>query len=713
MSNLSKEEIEFITKCLKENKPFPDSYRYIIPFETKKEYELTYDGKEREEDILADTMAVPLQPVKTFGNGNGGWTNKLIFGDNLQVLKALMDDPEVYDKNTGRGKVRLVYIDPPFATRQEFRGSQDQKAYQDKIVGAQFLEFLRKRLVFLKELLADEGSICIHLDYKKGHYVKGLMDEIFGEHNFRNELIVRRGTKSVQAQFETIDSLASGHDVVFFYTKRLETRFEKLTTQLEQTKCGSWNNHWRGTDRPTMRYELFGITPATGQWRWSKERTDRAVQNYEIFLSNYSQDMSIDEYYTDILSNTGEKLDFVRLSSTGKPEHYVPPTNYRILSDVWLDIPAYERGKDYPTKKNESLLQRLIDGLSNPGDLVLDAFAGSGTTGAVAEKLGRRWIMIDCGKLAIYTMQKRLLNLREEIGNRGKPLKPKPFTVYNAGLYDYKMVKALPWDKYREFVLKLFQCRDEKHRIAGVELDGYLGQDPVMVFNYKKHEDVILDRGFIDDLHKILGDKVGYKFFIIAPAASVMFFEDYIEKPTRGAGKVQTKYFALRIPYSIIDELHRKGFTHIKQPIREADVNDTIDAVGFDFIQTPDVECDYFIEGKKGQLEVDKSNNKEAVIKIRKFKSNILSKKPLKFENRETLSMIMVDYDYNGEIFDFDDVFYAEDLKKNNWEVRFDLSACEHAQAGANKIDSQIMIIYIDIFGNEKREVKSLSDFER
>ena len=687
MNKLSDEEIDFMSKCLREGEPLPDSYRYIIPFETKKEYELTYEGKEREEDILADTMAVPLQPVKTFGDGNGGWTNKLIFGDNLQVLKSLMDNPEVYDKNAGRGKVRLIYIDPPFATRQEFRGSQDQKAYQDKIVGAQFLEFLR-------ELLADDGSICIHLDYKKGHYVKGLMDEIFGEHNFRNELVVRRGTKSVQAQFETIESLASGHDIVFFYTKRLETRFEKLTAQLEQTKCGSWNNHWRGTDRPTMRYELFGITPATGQWRWSKERTDRAVRNYKIFLNNYSQEMSIDVYYLEILSNTGEKLDFVRLSSTGKPEHYVPPTNYKILSDVWLDIPAYERGKEYPTKKNEALLQRLIDGLSNPGDLVLDAFAGSGSTGAVPEKVGRRWIMIGCGKLAIYTMQKRLLNLRKGIGNKGKPLKPKPFTLYNAGLYDYRMVKDLPWKKYREFVLKLFQCRDEPHRIAGVELDGYLGADSVMVFNYKKHEDVILDREFIDDLHKILGDKVGYRFFIIAPAASVMFFEDYIEK-----GK--TKYFVLRIPYSIIDELHRKGFTHIKQPIREADVNDTIDAVGFDFIQTPDVECGYFIEDKKGQAEIA-NGNKEAVIKIEKFKSNILSKKPLEFENRETLSMVMADYNYDGEVFDFDEAFYAEDLKKNEWKVRFDV----------DKIAGQMMIIYIDIFGNEKREVKRLEEFK-
>ena len=198
---------------------------------------------------------------------------------------------------------------------------------------------------------------------------------------------------------------------------------------------------------------------------------------------------------------------------------------------------------------------------------------------------------------------------------------------------------------------------------------------------------------FIDDLHKILGDKVGYRFFIIVPAASVMFFEDYIEK-----GK--TKYFVLRIPYSIIDELHRKGFTHIKQPIREADVNDTIDAVGFDFIQIPDVECEYFIEDKKGQAEIA-NGNKEAAIKIEKFKSNILSKKPLEFENRETLSMVMVDYNYDGEVFDFDDVFYAEDLKKNEWEVRFD----------ADKIAGQMMIIYIDIFGNEKREVKQLKEF--
>ena len=367
--------------------------------------------------------------------------------------------------------------------------------------------------------------------------------------------------------------------------------------------------------------------------------------------------------------------------------------------DWFSDIPSFmtaSQAKEiigYPTQKPEALLARVIKASSNPGDLVLDAFAGSGTTGAVAEKLGRRWIMIDCGKLAIYTMQKRLLNLKKEIGNKGKPLKAKPFTLYNAGLYDYQKLKQLPWEEYRDFVLKLFQCRDERHRIAGVELDGYLGADDVLVFNYQKYKDAVLDRGFIDDLYSILGDKIGRRFFIIAPAASVMFLEDYIEKGS-------TRYFLLRIPYSIIDELHRKGFTHIKQPVSEMDVNNTVDAVGFDFIQTPDVECEYYLGEPKGQVGLGHSG-RGAVIRIKKFESNIISKKPLHYENLKTLSMVMVDYSYDGEVFNFADVFYAEDLKKQDYEIRFD----------SNKLDGQMMIIYIDIFGNEKREVKRLKDF--
>src|SRR5205823_9793647 len=156
--------------------------RELFPPE-KREYELVYYGKEREEDILAETMAVPLQPVRTFGKNGDGWHNMLIFGDNLQVLKRLLEM-----KNEGKlcnadgtPGVRLVYIDPPFATRQEFRGTEDQRAYQDKVTGADSLEFIRKRLILIRELLADDGAVFVHTDWKKGHYIKALLDEVFGE----------------------------------------------------------------------------------------------------------------------------------------------------------------------------------------------------------------------------------------------------------------------------------------------------------------------------------------------------------------------------------------------------------------------------------------------------------------------------------------------------------------------------------------------------
>ncbi len=677
MRRLSEQEIEMVINLLREGRPLPEEYKNIL-FDTKKEYELVYADKEREEDILADTMAVPLQPVKTFRNGeNGnGWTNMLIFGDNLQVLKTLlqMKQEDKLKNADGTPGVRLVYIDPPFATRQEFRGSQDQKAYQDKIAGARFLEFLRKRLVFLRELLSEDGSIYVHLDWKKGHYVKTIMDEVFGEQNFRNEVTIRRTQKNY-LEGERIKSLNVGSDSLLIYAAGYDTEFKPVFR--EEKREATWHAfdapNWSRT-RPNLIYELFGHMPPPNRcWVWTKEKAQKAIKEGRLRPH----------------------------SNTGRPEYLIPAREKVICTNIWDDLNAYSFSTGYPTEKNETLLYRIIDMASNPGDLVLDCFAGSGTTLAVAEKLGRRWIGVDCGKLAIYTMQKRLLNIAESKDledpkkkkKYGKPCKP--FTLYNAGLYDYKMIKELPWEQYREFALKLFQCRDERHEISKIELDGYLGADSVLVFNYQKHKDAVLDRGFIDDLHRYLGDRIGRRFFIIAPAASVQFLEDYIEK-----GK--TKYFILRIPYSIIEEIHNRGFSKLKQPVSEMDVNDTVEAVGFDFIQVPTVECKYFIDDKKGQLELGKGI-KECVIKIERFESRIISRKPSEFANLETLSMVMLDYDFDGEVFDLDEVFYAEELKKNGYEVRF----------AKDKVKGQIMIIYIDIFGNEKREVKTLKDLKK
>jgi len=362
-------------------------------------------------------------------------------------------------------------------------------------------------------------------------------------------------------------------------------------------------------------------------------------------------------------------------------------------NDIWIDIPPLQAQSSertqYPTQKPEKLLERVISASSNKDDIILDAFAGSGTTLAIAEKLGRRWIGIDCGKLAIYTIQKRLLNLKSKIGNKGKSLKPKPFTLYHAGLYDFPKLKKLPWKDWRLFALHLFNCRDKKHTVSGIELDGYKGRTDVLVFNYQQDRDVVLDYGFIDDLHSMIGSKVGKQFFIIAPAASVMFLEDYIDKRS-------TRYYILRIPYSIINELHNRDFEAIRQPIDERQVNDTVDAVGFDFIRPPKVECEYLLKRPKDKL------SEIAAIKIKTFKSEAMLKGASQLDNRKSLSMVMVDFDYDGEVFNVDKAYYASEIEKNSWEVHLPVES----------IKGQTMVIYLDIYGNEYREIKKRNNFK-
>jgi DNA modification methylase len=638
MQKLSDEQIDRITELLKEGKSLPEDYKASL-FETKKEYELVYEGKEREQDILADTMAVPLQKVKIFqGDGNvSDWTNMLIFGDNLQVLKTLLQMKQEGRLKNGDGTpgVRLVYIDPPFASRQEFRGSRDQKAYQDRVAGAEFLEFLRKRMVLLRELLSENGSVYVHLDQRKGHHFKVLMDEIFGEQNYVNEIVWKYNTGGA-----TENNFSKKHDTILFYAKNADNKV---------------------------------FNPQREAYREDKSN------------------------HFDRIDDKGRKY---RVRTLGGKDYIYYLDEGRVCHDVWeidsLNAVASSR-TDYPTQKPDALIDRIVKASSNPGDLVLDCFAGSGTTVAVAERLGRRWIAVDCGKLAIYTMQKRLLRIAES-KNVDNPKERygkdcAPFALYNAGLYDYQALKELPWQQYREFALTLFQCRDEKHSIGGFALDGYLGEANVLVFDYRRNEKAMVDRTFIEQLHGLLGKKVRSRFFIVAPAGSVAFLEDYIE-----LGVV--KYYILRIPYSIIEEIHHRGFSSLKQPVSEFDVNNTVDAVGFDFVQIPTVECSYTREDIKDP-DLLNQGTKECVIGIKRFESKILSKKPVKLENYESLSMVMLDYDFDGEVFDLDDVFYAEDLKKNGYEVRF----------AADRINKQCMIIYLDIFGNEKREVKKLSDF--
>lgn len=691
MKRLSEEHINTIVELLKEGKPLPEEYRWLL-FEGRQETELIYAGKKREVDVLAETMAVPLQKVKVFGNvKDEEWHNMLIFGDDLQILKTLLkwkEDGKLKNPNGSKG-VKLIYIDPPFGTG-EIYGRGNVGAYSAKLMGAKYLEWLRQRIILLKELLSNDGSFYMRTDYHFGHYMKTLLDEIFGspQENFQNEIIINR-TKKI---FEGVSRFNTATDSAFFYTKTgnyFFNGFKKERTNQKWIAMHSPGIRWTKVDKKYLHFyksdqlkEKRGGYYSRGRVFWGKIMIPPDGRHW-----TFTQER-LDKYLAEGRIRPNPK--------TGMPEYLT--SSEEIVDSNWTDIPGYAFKWSYPTENSEQLLERIIKASSNEGDIVLDGFVGSGTTGAVAEKLGRKWIIIDSSKFAIYTIIRRMFNLKEKIGNKGKPLKPKPFAVYNAGLYDMKMLKELPFKKYCKFALELFQCKDELHTLAGIDLDGYFGQDHVLVFKWKKNNEgeteYVMDRGFIDNLHSILGERIGKRFFIIAPAASVLFLEDYIEKD-------RIKYYVLRIPYSVIDELHKKNFKLLEQPLSAdiSEVNKVMEQVGFDFIYPPNVECEYYIEKLQDKLI------KDAVIKIKKFRCNIISKKPIPEEELgfRALSIVMMDYDFNDEYFDMDDKWFTSDLEKNEYEIRFN----------PEKVGEKMMIIYMDVYGNEKKEIKELKDFEQ
>ena len=224
---LNNEIKKYLISLLESDRQIPEDYKYILFPNLQEEYELTYASKMRKEDVLAGedgTLPVPLQLERVF-NGDehpafeDGWRNMIVFGDNLQFLKTIYENKDPIIKDKVKGKVKLIYIDPPFATQDEFQNKHGAKAYNDKKKGSEFLEFIRRRLILAKEILAGDGAIYVHLDEKMGHYVKIILDEIFGKHNFRNEIIwcYKTSLKTLRAKF------GKNHDVIYFYAKSLHT----------------------------------------------------------------------------------------------------------------------------------------------------------------------------------------------------------------------------------------------------------------------------------------------------------------------------------------------------------------------------------------------------------------------------------------------------------------------------------------------------------
>ena len=321
------------------------------------------------------------------------WFNRLIYGDNIFVMQALLNGDEKTGLPSMRGAIDLIYIDPPFDSKADYRTKItlptgdiearpaviDQFAYSDtwKNGTVSYLEMLYPRLMLMRDLLSDKGSIYVHIDWHVGHYVKLLLDEIFGKNNFRNEIIWHYQTY----QGQTRSYFPRKHDTMYIYSKTTSPIFHLLKD-----------------DNPEQTIDFT---------RWNQFLNE----NNEITGANYPEtDSRFKGYYDRFIKEHHRKPG---------PQDIILKIEGNTIDSVWdikaVDPKNKEERVGYSTQKPEALLERIIKASSNENSVVADFFGGSGTTAAVAEKLGRRWITSDIGKPSVMIMRKRLID------NEAKP----------------------------------------------------------------------------------------------------------------------------------------------------------------------------------------------------------------------------------------------------------------------------------------------------
>ena len=602
--------------------------------------------------------------------GNGEWMNRLIYGDNLLAMQALLAG----DAQTGlpslRGKVDLIYIDPPFDSKADYRTKialprinieqkptiLEQFAYADTWEDGTFsyLRMLYPRLLLMKEMLSDKGSLYVHIDWHVGAYMKIILDDIFGKDNFRNELVWQRDAVGKGAK-KTSKQYSRELESIYFYTK-----------------SDTYEFHQQYKDNEELTYTQLK------EFRYS----DVDGRKYKIVtLGDYSKD-SIEQF---------KKQNLIHTTSTGQEYKKYYLDEFRLaIGSLWNDIPNISHGKNpevvnYATQKPEKLLERIIKASSNEGDLVCDFFGGSGTTAAVAERLGRRWITCDIGKPASLVMRKRFID--QEV---------KPFLYQSIGDYQKEAFKNNKRYKHvgdlSQVVLGLYGALPFTPEQTNDRNFGYIKgtRTLVMVDSPNRLTTAATIRRAVEAKASLLGgdwDKVvvlGWNFAFDISQAIQKYQDSNVE--------------VLVIPPDLLDKLSKKGYKKL--------VDDR--SVRFSSLQ--------YLVAKP--LEV-KQNGEFDEIDVALENYVLLSPDniPLDDKDKEKLQQVLerdplslieywsIDPDYDGVTFRSTWQDYRENMENDNdplhcvYETRLRVPHKEHRQ---------VCIKAVDVFGFESQVVKSI-----
>lgn len=400
--------------------------------EGEERYQFTWPDKRAANRLANTPTTMTLRPCREESVDFDNTQNLYIEGDNLDVLKVL--------RETYLGKVKMIYIDPPYNTGNDFvyndefaqgksefeqnsglfdeDGNQTIDPMQRNTESngrfhTDWLNMIYPRLKVARDLLTYDGVIFISIGEEEIHNLKKICDEVFGSSNFRNSFITRRYDKNLNRQFmeNGLQTFNIGFEYILCYSKKAFT-FTPIFRQAseERQSSGYWKGFWNDADRPTMRYDILGFTPESGQWKWKKDVALEAIENYKVYVDQYSKTLTLEEYW----AHTGKTKKFIRRNPNGRGknagvENWIAPSDTVLRNTNWLDLLSSK--SDVTTQdlfnfpKNIDVIKLVLEAGTNKDSIILDFFSGSATTAHAVMKLNaegggnRKFIMVQLPEL--------------------------------------------------------------------------------------------------------------------------------------------------------------------------------------------------------------------------------------------------------------------------------------------------------------------------
>lgn len=717
MPRLTEQEQQEIIRYIESDKPLPDKYRFLL-FEDKREVELIWNGKTNE----VSNIVLPFQVIeqvdeprkeedvsfqKTLfdiddrGRQLKGWTNKLIWGDNKLILSSLKNGP-LRDEIEAQGGIKLIYIDPPFDVGADFSMNieiggdtftkkpniLEEIAYRDTWgKGADsFIAMMYERLKLMQDLLAEDGSIYVHCDWRLNSLIRLILDELF-PNGYRNEIFWRR--QPVRGAKATSKQYARNTDVLLFYVK---------------TKDHIWNNAYRPYSKDFIK---------------NKFRMNEQGRLY--------RDSDLGDYSEESILNF-EKEGKIYYTKTGKRRliRYLDEEMGEAVGTIWDDISEVNSMADervaYPTQKPEALLERIIKASSNEGDLVADFFCGSGTTLAVAEKLGRKWIGSDLGKFGIHTTRKRMIGVQRQLKADGKDYRA--FEILNLGKYERQHYIGIN-PNLREAEQQK-QLEEKEAAFVDLILKAYKAEktDGFSCFHGKRAGRLVsvgpvnmpVTRLFVEEIILECRKKRITKVDLLGFEFEMGLFPNVLDEAKSKGIDISPKY----IPADVFDKraveknqvvFHDVAAIEVKPHIKKNSVAVELTDFSVFYSQDSIAHAEETLKDKSSKMVVEKGQ----IVKVTKDKNGIITKEILTRKWTDWIDYWAVDFNFeskreiirvkNEESDEWEELWTGDFIFENEWqsfrtrrENTLELKSVFHeCTPGRRKIAVKV----VDIFGND------------